>query len=103
MVAHDQKIYPGYHDVPNLLATLQPPGWFEDKVVPITKNPCYATAMARPYAGVSLSLRPLENQILLVLDQGSYSRPVGLYLDEVIAIEPAHQRKGLSTELILRC
>jgi hypothetical protein len=45
----------------------------------------------------------LENQVLLLLDQGSYSRAVGLYLGEVIAIEPAHQRKGLSTELILRC
>jgi GNAT superfamily N-acetyltransferase len=103
MATNDQKVVPGSHDVQDLLANLEPPGWFEDAVVPITKNPCYATAKARPYKGSSLSTRPLENQILLVLDEGRYSLPVGLYLDEVLAIEPDHQGKGLSTELILRC
>ena len=103
MVTNAQQVAPGHHDALSLLATLQPPGWFQEEVVPITKNPCYATAMARPYTGASLSTRPLANQMLLALDQGSYSRPIGLYLDEIITIDPAHQGKGLSTELILRC
>jgi hypothetical protein len=103
MAVNDQQIVCGYHDMQNLLDLLDPPGWFADTVVPVTSNPTYATAMARPYRGSSQSLRPFENQVLLALDQESYSRPVGIYLDEVIVIEPDHQGKALSTELILRC
>lgn len=103
MCVHNQQSVVGGHDPLLLLGALQPPGWFETTSVPISKNPCYATAMARPYTNSSLSLRPMENQVLLALDQHEYSVPVGVYLSEVIAIDPAHQGKGLSTELILRC
>jgi GNAT superfamily N-acetyltransferase len=104
MATSAQTIVPGYYDVQTLLALLRSPGWLESAVVPITKNPCYATAMAQPYQGAAFSPRPLENQVLLVLDdQGSYALPVGIYIGEVIVIDPAHQGKGLSVELILRC
>jgi GNAT superfamily N-acetyltransferase len=104
MVTTAQTIVPGHHDVQTLLALLRPPGWAESAVVPITKNPCYATAMAQPGVGAGLSSRPLENQVLLALDDhGSYALPVGIYIGEVIVIDPAHQGKGLSAELILRC
>jgi hypothetical protein len=103
MAAHDQQVVDGFHDLHNLFQTLEPPGWFDESVVPITGNPRYATAEARPYKNAALSQRPFANQILLTIDKGRYSLPVGLYLDEVIVIDPSHRRKGLSTELILRC
>ena len=73
MAAGDQQVIPGYHDVPNLLANLESPGWFEETVVPITRNLCYATAKACPYKGSSLSTRPLKIRFC------SYSTKAGIH------------------------
>jgi len=81
-----------------LLASLTPPGWVEGTEVLLSEDEAFATAIA--------NREPADkaNQVLLH-KEGDGWRPVGAYIDNMIAIADefrGHDPK-LSTDLILRC
>lgn len=82
----------------DLLATLTPPGWIAGTEVPLEDEPEFATAIANRPDGFA------GNQVLLH-KQGDSFRPLGAYIDAMIAIKDEFRGRDpkLSTDLILRC
>ena len=72
--------------------------WIDKTEMPLWTNPGFATAFANR-GGQSSA----KDQVLLQLDPNGKWVPVGCYVDTVLALIPDVRRKGLSTELILRC
>ncbi|MGB8279273.1 MAG: hypothetical protein WCF20_15260 [Methylovirgula sp.] len=82
----------------DLLAALTPPGWIAGTEVPLEEDPELATAIANRPDGSA------GNQVLLHKEGDSF-RPVGAYIDAMIAIKDEFRGRDpkLSTDLILRC
>lgn len=77
---------------------LMDPCWHQRAEVPLESHPGYATAPARR-AGTALSY---GHQVLLKKSEYGWT-PVGMYVDETVIVSDLEQRKGLATELVLRC
>ncbi len=82
----------------DLLAALTPPGWIAGTEVPLEEDPEFSTAIAAGPDGVA------GNQVLLHKEGETY-RPIGAYIDAMIAIKDEFRGRDpkLSTDLILRC